>query len=81
MDTEGSAGTELSFMLSSALRSDWPQQYITFLEERMVFNTEEEAHGTRGEAPGNPPSAAVKGMGSALELWKPGQPTTSRLPA
>ena len=81
MDGEGATFTELSFMLSSALKADWPQQYITFLEEGMVFNTEDEAYGTRREARSNPPSAATEGAESALEVWKPGESTTSRLPA
>lgn len=81
MDAEGATGTELSFMLSSALKAEWPHQYIAFLEERMVFNTEEEANGKRGEARGNPSSVVEEGAGSALEVWKPGEPATSRLPA
>ena len=30
---------ELSFMLSSTLKVDWPQQYIAYLEGKLVFRS------------------------------------------
>ncbi|CAN0497317.1 unnamed protein product [Ectocarpus sp. 12 AP-2014] len=41
VDVDGAASTELSFVLSSTLKAEWPRQYIDYLEAKMVFDEEE----------------------------------------
>ncbi|CBJ32815.1 hypothetical protein Esi_0376_0025 [Ectocarpus siliculosus] len=40
VDVDGAASTELSFVLSSTLKAEWPRQYIDYLEAKMVFEEE-----------------------------------------
>ncbi|CAM9832692.1 unnamed protein product [Pylaiella littoralis] len=55
------ASTELSFVLSSTLKTEWPQQYIAYLEGKMVFDTEGDAAGVRHRTPA---SMVVSGTSS-----------------
>lgn len=41
VEVDGAASTELSFVLSSTLKAEWPRQYIDYLEAKMVFDEEE----------------------------------------
>lgn len=42
MDSTGAAFSEVSFMLASALKHDWPQHYMAYLEAKLVFQSDED---------------------------------------
>lgn len=77
-DADGATSTELSFMLASTLKIGWPQQYIEYLEDKMVFNSEDEVHPTAGSAWCGATSTAPEGAGSELVVWKGAETTASR---
>lgn len=54
-------------MLTSTLKADWPQQYIAYLEDKLIFRTEDDVHQL--------PEAAGGTAGSELVVWKPGDST------
>ncbi|CAM9174488.1 unnamed protein product [Ectocarpus sp. 13 AM-2016] len=41
VDVDGAASSELSFVLSSTLKAEWPRQYIDYLEAKIVFDEED----------------------------------------
>lgn len=65
MDSTGVAFSEVSFMLATSLKRDWPQQYIAYLEAKLIFETEDcpypEASG-RGDV-------AAAGSGAEMVVW------------
>lgn len=49
LDADGEACEELSFMLSSTLKVGWPQQYISYLEGKLVFRSDDDVQESQGQ--------------------------------
>lgn len=56
-------------MLASTLKVEWPQQYIAYLERKLVFSSEDGAHRVAGNVVCAPWSD-VRGGGSEIVVWK-----------
>lgn len=67
VDSSGVAYSEISFMLAESLKKDWPQQYITYLEAKLLFEADESPHLSGASRRGDVTSA---GTGAELVLWK-----------
>ncbi|CAM9993820.1 unnamed protein product, partial [Scytosiphon promiscuus] len=47
VDAEGDSSTEMTFVLSSTLKDEWPRQYIEYLESKMVFGDVQDGQARR----------------------------------